>query len=78
MLFLAANTASSVEVTVYNQNLGLVKETRSFNLKSGVSDLAITDVPSQIDATSVHFKSLTHPNALSVIELGRASCRERV
>jgi hypothetical protein len=66
--FQIAKPAYSVDVTVYNSNLGLVREIRSINLKSGVNELAISDVPSQIDATSVHFKSLTRPHSLSVLE----------
>ena len=71
-LFVAFNllntNAHAIEVTVYNQNLGYIKETREFNLKRGISQLHITDVPSQIDATSVHFKSLTDPEGTSVLE----------
>lgn len=66
--FFIGRVAHSVDVTVYNQNLGLIRETRTIHLKSGVNDIAIFDVPSQIDATSVHFKSLTAPDALSVLE----------
>jgi hypothetical protein len=43
-------------VTVYNDNLGVVKETRSIDLKSGVSDIKIADVAAQIDPTSVYIK----------------------
>lgn len=60
--------ASATEVTVYNSNLGLIKETRPFNLKSGISEVRVEDVASQIDATSVHFKSLTSPDAVTVLE----------
>jgi len=67
VLALAA-AASATEVTVYNTNLGLVKETRPFSLKSGVSELRVEDVAAQIDPTSVHFKSLTAPDAVTVLE----------
>ena len=46
----------SLSVTVYNQNLGVVRDVRSINLKSGVSNIAITDVAQSIDPTSVHIK----------------------
>jgi hypothetical protein len=58
----------AADVTVYNQDLGLVRETRVFTLKSGVNDVSITDVPAQIDATSVHFKSLSWADGISVLE----------
>ena len=47
-----------VAVTVYNDNLGVVKDRRSFALQSGVSDLRFTDVASSIDPTSVHLRAL--------------------
>ena len=46
----------SLSVTVYNQNLGVVRDVRSIDLKSGVSNIAITDVAQSIDPTSVHIK----------------------
>ncbi len=60
--------AAAVDVTVYNQDLGLIKETRKFKLANGITDVTVADVPSQIDATSVHFKSLSDPDAVAVIE----------
>lgn len=46
----------SLSVTVYNQNLGVVRDVRTIDLKSGVSNIAITDVAQSIDPTSVHIK----------------------
>ncbi|MFI5362342.1 MAG: DUF4139 domain-containing protein [Elusimicrobiota bacterium] len=63
-----APIASATEVTVYNSNLGLVKEVRPFALKSGLNELKVEDVAAQIDPTSVHFKSLTAPDAVTVLE----------
>lgn len=60
--------AADVELTVYNQNLGLVKEQRTIQLKKGMNEVNFVDVASQIDATSVHFKSLTAPNEAMVLE----------
>ena len=44
----------SVAVTVYNSNLGVVKDLRTINIKSGTSQIAVTDVAQFIDPTSVH------------------------
>ena len=44
----------SVAVTVYNSNLGVVKDLRTIDIKSGTSQIAITDVAQFIDPTSVH------------------------
>jgi hypothetical protein len=46
----------SVAVTVYNANLGVVKELRIIDIKTGKSQIAITDVAQFIDPTSVHIK----------------------
>lgn len=63
-----AGTARAMDVTVYNDNLGLIREVRPFALKAGLQELKVADVAAQIDPTSVHFKSLTAPEAVSVIE----------
>jgi hypothetical protein len=47
-----------VAVTVYNDNLGVVKDRRPFTLTAGLSDLRFTDVASAIDPTSVHLRAL--------------------
>jgi len=52
------SAARDVAVTVYNDNLGVVKDKRPFTVASGVSDLQFTDVASSIDPTSVHLRAL--------------------
>lgn len=59
---------TSLSITIYNDNLGLVKDVRSLGLKSGVQNLWFEGVAGQIDATSVHIRSLDAPNALRVLE----------
>ncbi len=49
------NTKKNVSVTVYNSNLGVIKETREMNISKGTSQIKIDDVASLIDPTSVHF-----------------------
>ncbi|MBS1789462.1 MAG: DUF4139 domain-containing protein [Acidobacteria bacterium] len=58
----------SVAITVYNSNLGLVKDTRTLKLPRGTSQLRFMDVAQLINATTVHIKSLTAPDSLSVVE----------
>lgn len=65
---LLASVADAMDVTVYNQNLGLIKDVRPLSLQKGVGEVLLTDVAAQIDPTSVHFKSLTAPDAVSVLE----------
>ncbi|MCK4308237.1 DUF4139 domain-containing protein [candidate division WOR-3 bacterium] len=49
--------AGQINLTVYNNNLGLVKDVRTFQLKKGVNTVYVTDVASQIDPTSLGFKA---------------------
>jgi hypothetical protein len=44
----------SISVTVYNANLGVVKDLREMDIKSGTSRIFLTDVAQFIDPTSVH------------------------
>ncbi len=46
----------SLSVTVYNQNLGVIKDVREIEISSGTSEIKITDVAQLIDPTSVHIK----------------------
>ena len=50
-----------VEVTIYNQNFGLVKDKRMLDFVKGINDIRFTDVAASIEPTSVHFKSLSDP-----------------
>jgi len=52
----AAENNADTEVTVYNNNLALVKERRTLDLKSGVNRVEYTDVAALIDPTSVIFE----------------------
>lgn len=58
----------SVELTVYNQNIALVRENRTVSLKRGLNEVVYTDVAAQIDPTSVAFKSLSDPENTLVME----------
>ncbi len=57
-----------VAITIYNSNIGLVKDTRIIELKPGVHELKFMDVAGKIDPTTVHIKSLTSGSSLNVLE----------
>ena len=63
-----ARDRQSVNITVYNSNLGLVRETRRLNLPSGRTALRFADVTAQIRPETVHLASLTAPSALRILE----------
>ena len=58
----------NVAVTIYNSNMGLVKDTRLIDLKPGVHELKFMDVAAKIDPTTVHIKSLINGSSLNVLE----------
>ena len=57
-----------VALTIYNGNLGLVKDVRELVLGPGGNEVRFMDVASQIDPTTVHLKSLTDPTGLRILE----------
>jgi len=59
---------NKVAITVYNQNLALVKDQRVLEFQKGINEIKFTDVASQIDPTSVHFKSLDSPERVVILE----------
>jgi hypothetical protein len=59
---------TDVMVTIYNGNLGLVKDVRQTRLPTGLHETEFTDVAAQIDPTTVHLKSLTDPAGLRILE----------
>ncbi len=61
-------TPESTELTVYNQGFGFVKEVRSIQLKQGRQTIAIEDVASMIDPTSVGIRSLSNKDSFNVLE----------
>ncbi len=60
--------SSDIAITIYNQNLGLVKETREMKFEKGQNRLEFSDVAGQIDPTSVHFKFLEAPEKIAILE----------
>jgi hypothetical protein len=58
----------NVAVTIYNSNIGLVKDTRQIDLSRGTFELKFMDVAAKIDPTTVHIKSLINESSLSVLE----------
>lgn len=58
----------NVAVTIYNQNLALVKDTRKVNLKKGLNALALRDVSAQIRPETALLRSLNAPGSLNLLE----------
>ena len=70
LCYICLNLSFSQEIglTIYNQNLGLVKDKRTIKINKGIQKVEFIDVAAKIVPTSVHFKSLTDPEKCSVLE----------
>lgn len=64
----SAKDRQSVNVTVYNSNIALVRETRSLTLPSGRLFLRFSDVASLIRPETVHLASLSTVGSLQILE----------
>jgi hypothetical protein len=58
----------SVAVTIYNQDLALVKDTRKVSLKTGLNALAMRDVSAQIRPETALLRSINAPGSLTLLE----------
>ncbi len=57
-----------VAVTIYNENLALVKDQRKVTLRQGLNRLALREVSAGIRPETALLKSLSHPGGIEVIE----------
>jgi hypothetical protein len=55
-------------VTVYNSDLALVRDVRNVQIARGTSDLHFTDIAATVNPATVHFRSLTEPSRVGVLE----------
>ncbi len=58
----------SVAVTIYNQDLALVKDTRKVSIKTGLNALALRDVSAQMSPETALLRSINAPGSLSLLE----------
>lgn len=63
-----AGDRTSVDLTIYNQNLSLIREERAIRLIKGMNRIILPDIPATIDGTSLHFLSLSDPSGVRVLE----------
>ncbi|MBU1701693.1 MAG: hypothetical protein KJ970_14630 [Candidatus Eisenbacteria bacterium] len=53
-----ASDERKISITVYNQDLGLVRDERVLDIDAGTSYVHFADVPERIDPTSVHLEAV--------------------
>jgi hypothetical protein len=59
---------SELSVTVYNSDIALVRDVRQLQLSSGVGHLHFMDIAATVNPATVHFRSLTEPARVRVLE----------
>src|SRR6476620_8425464 len=59
---------TDLAVTVYNSDLALVRDVRSIDLSRGTSDLHFMDIAATVNPATVHFRSLSEPSRVRVLE----------
>ncbi len=59
---------TDLNVTVYNSNIALVRDVRQLSLPTGSFSLKFADIAATVNPATVHFRSLTEPDKLTVVE----------
>ena len=59
---------ADLSVTVYNSDIALVRDVRNLRLPTGSFDLQFMDIAATVNPATVHFRSLTQPGAVGVLE----------
>src|SRR5436309_13549113 len=62
------NDQTDLNVTVYNSNIALIRDVRQLSLPGGIFRLKFMDIAATVNPATVHFRSLTDPDKLGVIE----------
>jgi hypothetical protein len=59
---------AELAVTVYNSDIALVRDVRNLQITRGTSDLHFMDIAATVNPATVHFRSLTEPSRVKVLE----------
>ena len=59
---------TDLAVTVYNSDIALIRDVRTLRLPRGISELRFMDIAATVNPATVHFRSLSEPSQLGVLE----------
>jgi hypothetical protein len=59
---------TELALTVYNSDIALVRDVRNLQLARGTSDLHFMDIAATVNPATVHFRSLSQPASVRVLE----------
>jgi hypothetical protein len=59
---------AELAVTIYNSDIALVRDVRNIQIVRGTSDVQFMDIAATVNPATVHFRSLTEPSRVGVLE----------
>ena len=59
---------AELAVTIYNSDIALVRDVRNIQIARGTSDVQFMDIAATVNPATVHFRSLTEPARVGVLE----------
>ena len=59
---------AELSLTVYNSDIALVRDVRNLSLARGIGNLRFMDIAATVNPATVHFRSVTEPSQVSVLE----------
>ena len=59
---------AELSITVYNSDIALIRDVRNLQLARGTANLRFMDIAATVNPATVHFRSLTEPQQVSVHE----------
>jgi hypothetical protein len=59
---------TELAITVYNSDIALIRDVRQLQLPRGTGSLRFMDIAATVNPATVHFRSLTEPSRVSVLE----------
>src|SRR5688572_26070016 len=62
------NDQAELSLTVYNSDIALVRDVRNLQLARGTGNLRFMDIAATVNPATVHFRSLTEPSQVDVLE----------
>jgi hypothetical protein len=59
---------AELALTIYNSDIALVRDVRNIQIARGTANLHFMDIAATVNPATVHFRSLTEPSRVSVVE----------
>ena len=67
-LLTVSSLCAQTQLTIYNQNFGVVKEIRTFELENGENEVRMTDITAHLEPESVMLRDLSRPDSIQILE----------